>query len=78
MLSSQIGIEIYFRISIPRKSTKVHIFKLGFPTLNEGQNSSKYHKNKRPCLSLKWVSKSTFKIYFEKLEKMQRFTPYFD
>ena len=33
-------------------------------TLNEGQNSSKSHKNTCPCLSLEWVSKSTLKFEF--------------
>ena len=35
-----------------------------WPSLNEGQNSSKSHKNRCPCLSLKWVSKSTSKLEF--------------
>ena len=35
-----------------------------WPSLNEGQNSSKSHKNWCPCLSLKWVSKSTLKFEF--------------
>ena len=35
-----------------------------WPSLNEGQNSSKSHKNRCPCLSLKWVSKSTLKFEF--------------
>ena len=33
--------------------------------MNEGQNSSKHHNNRCPCLSLKWVPKSTFKIEFQ-------------
>ena len=33
-------------------------------TLNEGQNSSKSHNNRCPCLSLKWVLKSTLKTQF--------------
>ena len=32
--------------------------------MNEGQNRSKSHKNRCPCLSLKWVSKSTLKFQF--------------
>ena len=35
-----------------------------WPTLNEGLNSSKSHKNRCPCLSYKWVLKSTFKTQF--------------
>ena len=49
-----------------------------WPSLNEGQNSSKSHKNRCPCLSLKWVSKSTLNLNFQKMEKMQRFRPWFD
>ena len=37
---------------------------LVWPTLNEGQNSSKSHKNRCPCLSLKWVSKSTLTFQY--------------
>ena len=40
------------------------ISNLVWPTLHEGQNSSTYHKNRCPCLSLKWVPKFTFKNEF--------------
>ena len=36
-----------------------------WPTLNAWQNSSKSHKYRCPCLSLKWVPKSTFKTQFQ-------------
>ena len=42
-------------------------------TLNEGQNSSKSHKNKWPGLSLKWVSKSTLKFQFRESWKKRIF-----
>ena len=48
-----------------RKSTKVHIFNLGLTNLEWGPKHSKYHKNRCPCLSLKWVLKSTFKTQFQ-------------
>ena len=48
------------------------------PTLNEGQNSSKSHKNRCPCLSLKWVSKSTFKTQFLESKQKCIFEPWFD
>ena len=35
-----------------------------WPTLNEGQNNYKYHKNRCPWLPLKWVSKSTLSFQF--------------
>ena len=38
-------------------------------TLNEGQNSFKSHKNRCPCLSLKWVSKSTLKFQYRESRK---------
>ena len=47
-----------------RKLTKVHIFNLVWPTLNEGKDKSKSHKNRCPCLFVKWVSKSTLKFEY--------------
>ena len=44
------------------------------PTLTKGQYSSKYHKNRCPCLSLKWVSKSTLKSKFLKSRKSYIFS----
>ena len=58
------GISIYFKIWISRMSIKVHILNIGFTNLEWGKNSSKSHKYRCPCLSLKWVSKSTFKTQF--------------
>ena len=50
-------------------STKVYISSLVWLTLNEGQNSSKSHKNRYSCLCLKWLSKSTLKIQFWESKK---------
>ena len=57
---------------VPKSTFKFHFWKspqkcifstFVWPSLNEGQNSSKSHKNRCPCLSLKWVSKIYFKIW---------------
>ena len=34
--------------------------------MKEGPNSSKFHKNRCPCLSVRWVPKTTFKTQFRK------------
>ena len=63
---------------VPKSTFKFHFWKsqqmcifstFVWPSLNEGQNSSKSHKNRCPCLSLKWVSKSTLKFEFLENEK---------
>ena len=65
VLISQMVTQILFQNSIPTKLTKMHISNLLWSTLNKGRNRSKYHKNRCPFLSLKWVPKSTFKTQFQ-------------
>ena len=55
---------------------KCIISTLVWPTLNEGQNNSKYHKNRCRCLSLKWIPKSTFKIQFRECWKKFLFSTF--
>ena len=51
-----------FKFHFLKSQQKCMFSTLVLPSSNEGQNSSKYHKNRCPCLSLKWVSKSTSKF----------------
>ena len=66
MLISEMGIpKSTFKTQF-RESRVTYIFStLDWPILNAGQNNSKSHKNRCPCLSLKWVSKSTLKFQFQ-------------
>ena len=62
-----------------RESRQKCIFAtLVLPTLNEGQNSSKSHKNRCACLSLKWVYISTLNFNSEKVDKSAYFEPWID
>ena len=67
------GYLIHFQNKIPRKSTKCIFSTLVWPALNEGQNVSKSHKIRCPCLSLKWVPKNTLKFEFWDIEKNATF-----
>ena len=67
---------------VPKSTFKFHFWKsqqkcifstFVWPSLNEGQNSSIYHKNRCPFLSLKWISKSTLKFKFWEFGKTATF-----
>ena len=58
-----------FKFQFRESQQKCIFSNLVWPTLNEGQNSSKYHKNRCRCLSLKWVSKSTLKFQFREFQQ---------
>ena len=68
---AKVSVYAYLLKWVPKSTFKFHFWKsqqkcifstFVWPSLNEGQNSSKSHKNRCPCLSLKWVSKSTLKF----------------
>ena len=77
MLISQIGIQIYYKISIPRKSTKVHIFNLGLTNLERGKNSSKSHIGFHAYLSNGYLNLMS-KFNYERVDKSAYFQPCFD
>ena len=47
---------------------------LVWSTLIKGQDSSKSHKNRCPCLSLKWVSKSSLNFQFRESRQKWKFS----
>ena len=53
-----------FKFQLWESRQKCIFSTLVWPTLNEVQNNSKYHKIRCPCLSLKWVSKRIYKFQF--------------
>ena len=62
-----------FKFHFLKRQQKCIFSAFVWPSLNEGQNSSEYHKNRCPCLSLKWVSKSTLQFEFSENGKNATF-----
>ena len=70
-------LNILFKTQFQETWQKWIFLNLVWPTLKKCKNSSKYHKNRFPYLSLKWVPNSTFDN-FEKVNKSASFQTWFD